>query len=192
MGLGRLRKEAGAVSAMAPSLRFLRARGVLFAGFCAVALSGCVLSDQIASSIVWQDAGTANERSGSARAPQLDATGKHVIRNHKGGRIIVVEAQRRQLLNWGGPVRIEGFCNSACVILTTLPNACLAPKARIGFHSASINFGPVGNAQLARYLRNGVRQQFLEDWQFVPNDDLHRITAERYVALDPETRLCAV
>ena len=107
-----------------------------------------------------------------------------------GGQILAAEADRARLAAWGGPVEIGGYCNSACVIFTTLPNACLQPDAVIGFHAANLNLGPVGNAQITRYLRAGVRQRWLSDWQFVPNDDIHHITARRYVRLDPQARLC--
>jgi len=122
---------------------------------------------------------------------ETNGNGVHVVGNHGGGRIIDVEAERQRLLNWGGPVRIEGYCNSACVILTTLPNACLESDATIGFHSSNINFGPVGNSQIAKYLRGGVLEKFLAEWQYVPYTEIHHIWGRRYVALDPETNLCS-
>lgn len=154
-------------------------------------LAGCTLVDHVAGSAVWApERGINAVSSATGTAPLLNSEGVHVIRNHKGGRIIAVEAQRRALLDWGGPVRIEGFCNSACVILTSLPNACLSPNSKIGFHSANINFGPVGNRQIAGYLRNGVKSEFLEKWQFVPNTELFSITAQDFVRRDTETLLC--
>ena len=116
--------------------------------------------------------------------------GVYVIKNDRGGQIISAEADRALLETWGGPVRIEGYCNSACGIFTTLPNACLAPDARIGFHAANINVGEIGNAQIARHLRGGVLAKFLAEWQFVPHDDLHQISAAEYVRLDPQTKIC--
>jgi len=163
---------------------------VLGSLFCV--LVGCVDTDDVRSSVVFdpnQDVNTPSATQGEV-AVQTNEDGVYVIRNHRGGQIIAVEAERRRLLNWGGPVRIEGFCNSACAILATLPNACLTPRSRIGFHSANINFGPVGNAQVARYLRGGVKEKFLSEWQFVPHSDIHHIWGETFVSLDPEARLC--
>lgn len=114
----------------------------------------------------------------------------YVIKNDRGGQIISAEADRAMLERWGGPVRIEGYCNSACGIFVTLPNACLAHDARIGFHAANINVGEIGNPQIARHLRGGILQKFLSEWQFVPHDDLHRISAQEYVRLDPQTKIC--
>ncbi len=115
----------------------------------------------------------------------------HVIQNDPGGQIISAIADRKRLERWGGPIEIRGFCNSACTIFTTLPNACLAPDARIGFHSSNVNVEWVGNPQIAEYLRGGILNKFLTEWQFVPFTDMHRISAQDYVRLDPQTRLCA-
>ena len=114
----------------------------------------------------------------------------YVIRNDGGGQLISAETDRAVLKLWGGDVRIEGYCNSACLMFTTLPNACLAPGLLLGFHGANVNVGFVGNPQITKYLRGGVRDKFVSDWQFIPFTEIHRITAEDYVRLDPETRLC--
>ena len=42
----------------------------------------------------------------------------------------------------GTPVAIQGLCQSACTLFLALPNACVYPQARLGFH------GPQG-------VRNG-------------------------------------
>lgn len=114
----------------------------------------------------------------------------YIIKNDNGGQLLSAEADRASLLAWGGRVEIQGRCASACVIFTTLPNACLAPDARIGFHGSTITVGPVGNPQMARHLRGGVKAAFLDRWQHIPTEDIHWITAREYVALDPQTRLC--
>lgn len=114
----------------------------------------------------------------------------YVIRRDGGGQLISAEADRARLLAWGGRVEIRGHCNSACVIFTTLPNACMGRGLRIGFHGSNINVGPIGNQQMAKYLRGGVKRRYLEEWQFIPNTEIHRITAQEYVALDPRARIC--
>lgn len=154
------------------------------------ALSGCNLTEGLSQSVIWSNTDV-NKPTGVGEAPQnLSFDGTHTIRNHRGGRILDAEVRRRRLLNWGGPVRIEGYCFSSCVVFTTLPNACLDPELIVGFHSSNLNFGPVGNAQIARYLRNGVAEQYLVNWQFVPNNEMHRITSADYVRLDPAAKLC--
>ncbi len=160
--------------------------------FVPLGLAGCIETTDLSSSVVLFPSQNVNAPKSSGFVGDIETNDKgvHIVRNHGGGRIISVEAQRRRLLDWGGPVEIRGFCNSACVILTTLPNACVAPRSRIGFHSSNINFGPVGNAQIARYLRGGVRKKFLEEWQFVPHSDIHHIWGERYAELDRQTKVC--
>ena len=117
-------------------------------------------------------------------------TEPYVIRRDGGGQIISAEADRKMLLDWGGRVEIRERCSSACVIFTTLPNACLGPGLRIGFHSADVNRSFVGNRQIAGYLRGDVKRRFLEEWQNVPNDQIHYITARAYKRLDPQVRIC--
>jgi len=120
----------------------------------------------------------------------LPGKGTYTIRNDGGGQLISAETDRAVLKLWGGPVVIEGYCNSACLMFTTLDNACLDPDLTLGFHGANVNVGFVGNPQITKYLRNGVKRRFVEEWQHIPFTEIHRITATDYVALDPETRLC--
>ncbi len=117
-------------------------------------------------------------------------TEPYIIRGDRGGQLISAEADRAMLLAWGGRVEIRNKCHSACVIFTTLPNACLGHGAKIGFHGSNVNVGPIGNQQMARYLRGGVRRKYLEEWQFVPTDRVHTISAQEYVRLDPRTKIC--
>lgn len=121
----------------------------------------------------------------------LPTTGTYIIRNDGGGQLISAETDRAVLRLWGGPVRIEGYCNSACLMFTTLSNACLAPGLKLGFHGANVNVGFVGNPQITKYLRNGVKREFVDKWQHIPFTEIHRITAEEYVQLDPEANICA-
>lgn len=114
----------------------------------------------------------------------------YTIRNDGGGQLISAETDRAVLKLWGGPVEIEGYCNSACLMFTTLENACLAPDLKLGFHGANVNVGFVGNPQITKYLRNGVKTRFVEEWQFIPFTEIHRISAQEYVALDPEAKIC--
>lgn len=115
----------------------------------------------------------------------------YTIRNDGGGQLISAETDRAVLKLWGGRVEIEGYCNSACLMFTTLENACLDPDLTLGFHGANVNVGFVGNPQISKYLRNGVKTRFDEEWQFIPFTEIHRISAAEYVALDPETQLCS-
>ncbi|WP_458789977.1 hypothetical protein [Yoonia sp. MH D7] len=115
----------------------------------------------------------------------------HIIRNDGGGQLISAEADRARLLAWGKPVEIHGTCASACVIFTTLPNACVRPDARIGFHGSNVNIGPIGNQQMARYMRGAAKTRYLAEWQYIPPTEIHWIDAQEYQRLDPDVKLCA-
>lgn len=117
-------------------------------------------------------------------------TEPYMIVNDGGGQLISAEADRADLLKWGGRVEVRGFCRSACVIFTTLPNACIGPAATIGFHGSNVNAGPIGSQQMARYLRGEARRRYLADWQFIPPTAIHKISARQYVRLDPQIRIC--
>lgn len=114
----------------------------------------------------------------------------YVIHRDGGGQLISAEADRAMLLEWGGRVEIRDYCRSACVIFTTLPNACLGPASTIGFHGSNVNQGPIGNQQMARYLRGGIKAKYLAEWQFIPPTEIHMISAREYVKLDPQTKIC--
>ena len=114
----------------------------------------------------------------------------YTIRRDGGGQLISAEADRQMLLEWGGRVEIRNYCYSACVIFTTLPNACIGPNLRIGFHGSNVNVGPIGSQQMAKYLRGKAKRRYLEEWQFIPPTDIHIITAAEYVALDPRVKIC--
>ena len=58
-----------------------------------------------------------------------------VIMNNKGGNVVQTMQHREKLVASGRPVEIRGYCRSACTMYITMPNACLAPDATIGFHA---------------------------------------------------------
>lgn len=107
-----------------------------------------------------------------------------------GGQLISAEADRADLLRWGGDIEIRYYCASACVIFTTLPNACIGSRAKIGFHGSNINLGPIGNQQMATYLRGEAKRRYLAEWQHIPQTEMHWISAREYKELDPQVRIC--
>ncbi|PZO67091.1 MAG: hypothetical protein DI498_04975 [Paracoccus denitrificans] len=132
-------------------------------------------------------------RADRAERPARSARGEPiVISNNKGGNVLQMVAHRSELEASGRPVRIEGKCNSACTILTTLPNACLAPTATIGFHAPRLPntqiIPPIVDEIMAQYYRNGVKDRWQSTWR--TSLKIQSISAQEYVRLDPETRLC--
>lgn len=123
-----------------------------------------------------------------ARSPNAPV----VIANNKGGNVVRAIQYRQQLEMSGQPVEIRGYCRSACTIYITLPNACLAPDAVVGFHAPRIPhtqiIPPLVDEMMARFYRNGILAKWNNEWKH--SLSMHKITAREYVALDPQTRLC--
>ncbi len=60
-----------------------------------------------------------------------------VIDNDPGGPIEQRLQQIKRLRSEGAKVEIRGFCASSCTMLIGLPNACVRPGSRLGFHGPS-------------------------------------------------------
>ena len=128
-----------------------------------------------------------------AAAPVAPAAAPLVIHNNRGGNVVQTMAWRAEIAASGRPVRITGACDSACTMLITLPNACLAPDATVGFHAPRLPgtqvIPPIVDQMMAMHYRNGIRARWFNEWRH--SLAIQRITAREYVALDPMTRLCA-
>lgn len=115
-----------------------------------------------------------------------------VINDNRGGNVMEAVQFRQKLAASGRPVQITGYCRSACTIYITLPNACLSPKATVGFHAPRIPgttiIPPIVDQIMASYYRNGILQRWNSEWKH--SLKMHKISARQYVRLDPQTRLC--
>lgn len=115
------------------------------------------------------------------------------IWNDSGGNVIQMVQRRSELQQSGKQVRIRGYCRSACTMLITMPNACLGPRAKVGFHAPRIPnttiIPPMVDQIMGNYYRNGIRERWFAGWS--RQIDMTVITAEDYVLLDPQTRLCS-
>ena len=114
------------------------------------------------------------------------------IWNDKGGNVLQMVQRRSELQNSRRPIRIRGTCSSACTILTTLPNACLGPRATIGFHAPRIPgtsfIPPLVDQIMGEYYRAGIRDRWFGGWN--RSLAIHRISARDYVRLDPQVKIC--
>ncbi|MDB6177254.1 hypothetical protein PAF17_06995 [Paracoccus sp. Z330] len=129
----------------------------------------------------------------SAQA-EIREHGKYIdIINDKGGNVMEMAQRRSKLARSGKQVRIRGYCRSACTMLITLPNACIGPKARIGFHAPRIPnttiIPPIVDQIMGNYYRNGIRAKWYGGWN--RSIDMNVISAREYVRLDPQTRICS-
>jgi hypothetical protein len=59
-----------------------------------------------------------------------------IVRENRGGIPIMHRWAAERVLEKGTKVRIEGICNSACVIFASIAraNVCITPDAKIGIH----------------------------------------------------------
>ena len=112
--------------------------------------------------------------------------------NHKGGNVLQMVQTRQELAATGRTVRIRGYCRSACTMLTTLPNACLGPQARIGFHAPRIPntriIPPYVDQIMGSFYRAGIRDRWFAGWN--RSAEMQVISAREYVRLDPQAKIC--
>ncbi len=114
------------------------------------------------------------------------------VSNDKGGNVLDMVKTRNRLENSGKEVRIRGYCRSACTMLITMRNACLAPTATVGFHAPRIPgttiIPPYVDQLMAQYYRNGILRKWNAEWRH--SLKMVKISARDYHRLDPATRLC--
>ena len=114
------------------------------------------------------------------------------VSNDKGGNVLEMVKTRNRLENSGKEVRIRGYCRSACTMLITMRNACLAPNATVGFHAPRIPnttiIPPYVDQIMANYYRNGILRKWNAEWR--NSLKMVKISAREYKRLDPATRLC--
>ncbi|MCV2892460.1 hypothetical protein [Lentibacter sp. XHP0401] len=117
--------------------------------------------------------------------PDVQGSGPLTILGDTGGNPYEYAALHAELKASGRRVRL-GECNSACTMLTSLPNACLIRGKRFGFHASNLN-GRF-NGLNAQYLTPVIRREFLGKWS--KSREMTKLTAEQMVELDPALKLC--
>lgn len=129
---------------------------------------------------------------GAAMADRSPPPGMIDIWDDSGGNVLQMVQRRNDLARSGKTVRIRGYCRSACTMLITLPNACLGPKARVGFHAPRIPgttiIPPMVDEIMGRFYRGGIRERWFGGWN--RSTRMQVISARDYVRLDPQTKLC--
>lgn len=158
----------------------MRISGVLGAGL-ALMLAGCVAPVPVPVAVPQPGA--------AMRGPQGTPI---IIRNDKGGNVMQMVARRQRLAASGRPVQIRGVCSSACTMLLSLPNACLAPDASVGFNAPRLPgtqvIPPLVDQIMAQYYRAGILSRWNEDWKY--RLEMTRISGREAALLDPQIRLC--
>lgn len=122
----------------------------------------------------------------------VETAGEVVITNNGGGTILAFTTERARLLASGKKVVLKGYCASSCTIFYSLPNACMAKGSYLAFHGAKAMIGigeTVGNSQLAKHYRAGIKGKFLAEWKNVTKP-LVKVQRAEVKALDPATKFC--
>lgn len=114
------------------------------------------------------------------------------ISNDSGGNVLETIQRRNHLQRSGRQVRIRGYCRSACTIYLSLPNACLDPKARVGFHAPRLPgtkiIPPMVGDIMGQFYRGEIRRRWFASWQY--SLDMQVLTAAEYRRLDPQIKIC--
>ncbi|MDB6180755.1 hypothetical protein [Paracoccus fistulariae] len=130
--------------------------------------------------------------SGAAEARIIDRGQFIDVVDDRGGNVVEMTQTRSKLENSGKIVRIRGYCRSACTMLITMRNACLGPRARVGFHAPRIPntsiIPPYVDQIMGSYYRNGIRDRWFGGWN--RSLQMNVISARDYVRLDPQTPIC--
>lgn len=128
-----------------------------------------------------------------AAGPAAAQSGRTIdIVNDSGGNVLATINRRNELQRSGRPVRIRGYCRSACTIYLTLPNACLGRNARVGFHAPRLPgtriIPPLVGDLMGQFYRGEIRQRWYAEWQY--SLDMHILSAAQYSRMDPQIRIC--
>ena len=77
---------------------------------------------------------------GAVALAAVSAGGGYVFRiaESRGGNVAAFVNQYDDLRARGVPVRVDGVCNSSCTMVLGYSNACLGPRAVLGFHPAYV------------------------------------------------------
>ncbi|AUH33809.1 hypothetical protein [Paracoccus tegillarcae] len=114
------------------------------------------------------------------------------IVNDSGGNVLQAIARRNQLQSSGKLVRIRGYCRSACTLYLTLPNACIGPQARVGFHAPRVKgtsfIPPIVGDLMGQHYRGEIRRRWYAEWQY--SLQMHTMSAAQYKKLDPQIKFC--
>lgn len=117
-----------------------------------------------------------------------NADGVVVVANVGGGNVQHFLNERARLDRLGAPVELRGFCNSACTVLYSLPTACLARGATLGFHSVAGAASPFYERRIRAHYRAGIAEGYWNEWR--KSEALTVLTREQVTRLDPATKIC--
>lgn len=114
-----------------------------------------------------------------------------VIENDLGGSINRYIRKYNEYKASGQRVEIEGRCASACTIYMALPNACIHPDAKFGFHTATaagLFPSAEGNKWVAQFYPPELRKRFLG--QYSKSLGFTWLRGHEVLAMNPKAKRC--
>lgn len=113
---------------------------------------------------------------GAAPAPAGETL---VVQRDRGGLISRRSAEIRRLRADGRRVELRGECYSSCTMYLGLPNVCVHPQARLGFHAPRGVNAPLPadafdhwSQLMARHYREPLRNWYLQEARHIRGQTL--------------------
>jgi len=107
-----------------------------------------------------------------------------------GGKLAHFLTQRAEFAASGKRVVIDRYCDSACLVFLSLPNACAMPGTVLGLHAAA-NKSALGGLIYANRLPDGMREFWLRRFLDEPSPrKVYRIKAEDAARRGWDVRIC--
>lgn len=124
-------------------------------------------------------------------APQAQALQVRVIRNDAGGSVSRYLMDATAASAFGQPIKIDGWCASACTLYLGSPYTCVTPRAKLAFHAprggsaqqnrhaAQVMAGKLPPAVGRWYMQNAAHLTG-KNYQMLTAKQLVRMGASRY------------
>lgn len=114
-----------------------------------------------------------------------------VIENDLGGSLNRYAREFKAYQKSGERVEIAGRCASACTIYIALPNACIHPEAKLGFHTATA-FGlapsEAGNKWVAQFYPAKLKAKFMGEYS--KSLGFTWLRGHEVLAMNPRAKAC--
>jgi hypothetical protein len=114
-----------------------------------------------------------------------------VVRDDPGGILQDRFKEVERLRKSGVRVEIQGKCNSACTLYLGLPQTCVHPGARLGFHGPSRMDGSalhparhgILTVMMSFHYPEEIQEVFLREARHLRGDDMMRIDGEEAIRM---------
>ncbi len=117
----------------------------------------------------------------------LQAHAPLIVRNDNGGSVSMRYQALNELRMSGTVVQILGTCLSACTMYLGLPQTCVAPHSRLGFHGPHIGGKPQVDSVYAHLLAlhypKPLRDWYLTTGQYLEADEVQYVSGTELIEI---------